>query len=477
MVKRKLEDFENLTVAEQKIRDEIDSGQIIKLGNGSLPDINAGDERKVSAEFIRYLALGGCDKCRAHEKGIMIEGAIIEGILDLEGCVLDRSLVLARCHVLDMPNLARITLDTLSFACSHLHNGLMADGLEAKGDVFLQQVEASRGVRLLGAELGGDLYCDGATFDGTKDREGHAFSIDGLEAKGSLFFQQVFATGAVRLVGIKLSGSLFCDGTTIFCRQKDSYGNATALDLQNAIIQKMIALRNLGRIVGTVNLSSATVGQLIDDMSSWPSHGDLVLNHFSYGAFPVEPVDAKNRLEWLARQNPSKFRQNFWPQPYEQLAKVLREMGHEADARKVLIEKEKLQRAARRKPMAWFRRFFYWCLDEILNVTMRYGRRPLLAFAWLSIFWSIGVIVFNLAAMAGAFSATSEGLPKFNTFIYSADTLLPIIDFGMQNAWMPNEDVKQWGLIAQYYLWFQIAIGWGLSLLAVAGFSGLVKSD
>jgi hypothetical protein len=72
---------------------------------------------------------------------------------------------------------------------------------------------------------------------------------------------------------------------------------------------------------------------------------------------------------------------------------------------------------------------------------------------------------------------TTRSYPSFNTWAYSADTLLPIVSLGMQEYWAPD-DRKGWGgWSARAYLWVHIAFGWALSLLAVAGFSGLVKLD
>ena len=70
----------------------------------------------------------------------------------------------------------------------------------------------------------------------------------------------------------------------------------------------------------------------------------------------------------------------------------------------------------------------------------------------------------------------AQSYPAFRSGIYSADTLLPIVHLEMQEFWIPDGDhpVGRW---ARSFLWMQIAMGWALSLLAVAGFSGLVKSD
>ncbi|MDN5871379.1 MAG: hypothetical protein L0H73_11745 [Nitrococcus sp.] len=54
---RKLSDFEPLTPAEQKVLAELDTGEFIVLGDGALPEENAGDDRRLRARFIRWLVL------------------------------------------------------------------------------------------------------------------------------------------------------------------------------------------------------------------------------------------------------------------------------------------------------------------------------------------------------------------------------------------------------------------------------------
>jgi len=67
-----------------------------------------------------------------------------------------------------------------------------------------------------------------------------------------------------------------------------------------------------------------------------------------------------------------------------------------------------------------------------------------------------------------------KSYPKFSALIYSADTLLPTVDLELQNVWIPDEAKAPW---VRRYLWLQILAGWALSLLAVAGFSGLIKKS
>lgn len=52
----------------------------------------------------------------------------------------------------------------------------------------------------------------------------------------------------------------------------------------------------------------------------------------------------------------------------------------------------------------------------------------------------------------------------------------PVVSLEVQGFWIPDDTAPGAGW-ARGYLWLHIALGWGLSLLAVAGFSGLIRID
>lgn len=140
---------------------------------------------------------------------------------------------------------------------------LWADGLEARGFVFLHNVKATGAVRLLWAKLGGSLECAGATFRAERDAKGNpgvALAADGLEAKGSVFLHGVRATGAVRLLGIKLGGKFECAGAK-FRAEKDAKGypghalSADGLDAKGSVF-----LCDSFAAVGSVRLIGASLG-------------------------------------------------------------------------------------------------------------------------------------------------------------------------------------------------------------------------
>jgi hypothetical protein len=200
-------------------------------------------------------------------------------------------------------------------------------------------------------------------------------------------------------------------------------------------------------------------------------------------------------------------------------------MGHDEDAREVLIAKERLQRRARRgRTRSDLVRFLLTLGDGVLNITVRYGRQPLYALIWILLFWVVGIGVFFFAYKTGAMMPSSpvmlrslewtmcnlpdtqerympssgqswqgrakagetqlicflnqpeaSSYPEFNAGMYSLDVLLPVLSIGQKDYWRPNS-MKPGGGFALRYFFFHSIIGWALGLLAVAGFSGLVKS-
>jgi hypothetical protein len=107
--------------------------------------------------------------------------------------------------------------------------------------------------------------------------------------------------------------------------------SAPGMSAKEALMWRNVTLEN-GAVL---NLDGASVGVLFDDPHSWPAPGKLILDGLSYQRLP----DTRSRLRWLALQP------EYHPQPYRQLAKVLREQGDEQGAIAVLVASEDLRYA------------------------------------------------------------------------------------------------------------------------------------
>ncbi|QIE55309.1 hypothetical protein G5B40_07480 [Pikeienuella piscinae] len=563
---RKLADFGGLTPAEQKVLDELDSGAITRLGDGKRPEADAGPDRRIRPAFLRWCALGAGEGRRVHESGVRIRGALIANDaaagrtgwktrLDLEGCALDHDLGLYACRFVVAPLLRSASLQNLFLNDSALP-GFSADRLRATGGVFLRKVETTGEVRLSGAALGGDLSLPGAKLS---NKAGAALFADRLQAKGGIFLRDAESVGEMRLLGVKIGGNLECSNAKlsnatgaalsadrldakggVFLRKVEAEGEVRlpgvelggdidcagaqlsnpgkkALNLGGANVTGVFFLRRAATIEGALDLTAARLGAIDDDPSCWPASRELLLNRCRYGAFTGVGVDATSRIRWLRLQDATRYGKDFWPQPWEHCAKVLREMGHAEDARAVLIEKERLQRADRRRRIGTgWRRWTTRFIDLLLDQTVRFGHQPLRAFLWLFLLLGLGAAIFLAAWRVDAMKPNNafvlrapewvgcaetappwtyrggqgsrsqldcflrqpeaQGFPEFNALIYAADVLFPLVDIEQQSYWTPNEDMTV-GAIAKVVVYLNIILGWALSLLAVAGFSGLVKSD
>jgi hypothetical protein len=84
--------------AEERLLAKVREGEICEI-DAARPEA-ASPDNKVRAEFVRFLALGGDGGAPVHEHRVQLQGAFIEGDLDLEGCEGDRAARATRTHVM-----------------------------------------------------------------------------------------------------------------------------------------------------------------------------------------------------------------------------------------------------------------------------------------------------------------------------------------------------------------------------------------
>ena len=394
-----------------------------------------------------------------------------------------------------------------------------ADRIRIKGSVTLNQgFKATGEVRLLGAQLGGNLICSGGHF---AHENGYALTADGIVVKGFISLEKGFkANGAVRFLGAHVDNHLVCRGAFF------AASSETALYLQTAVIKGGFHLRGLVAPV-RIDATSAQLGVLADDCSAWAK--DSILDGLVYKSLSGRaPTDAATRIEWLKKQSAEDLggdtlKRNFRPQPWKQLQKVLREMGHDADAREVGVAYEDQLRKADRigqitnvknvnRWIPFLRRKCLRALHWLFGFLAGYGYHPLRLFmslvgVWLFcgvIYWwlayaphsAIGPtdpLVFQNTAYSACAKENNgnwmlcEQLPAeyttFSPLAYSLDILLPLVDLGQEKRWGPliptpenNFCVELLSLSPPHWVrllnWFQILYGWIASLLFVAIVSG-----
>jgi hypothetical protein len=445
-----------------------------------------GPEREIHADLIRWLCIDLDAALWIDPHGLLIRAARISGQLDLSFAVVRFPLLLAHCRVAEEVSLHNAQLEDLSLLGTHV-SGFAADGMGVRGAVNLRGgFRADGEVRLLGADIGGNLDCENGKF---VNPGGKALSADGAKVTGDVVLRNGFrAEGSTRLLGADIGGDLEFSSA--------EFARGSRVDIERANVKGAFFWRGLEATVKPVlNLSHASVGGIGDDAKSWPASGNLNLDGFEYTRFGAGPTDAKSRLEWLGRQSANKF----VPQPYRQLAKVLREAGDTVGTRRVLVAMENERR--KHGKLNWRSWLWQW----VLKLTIGYGYRP-----WYALYWGAGIValgwfLFGYGYYDGAMTPTDKGAYKifekyspkkhhgepppyyeeFSAPVYSLDTFLPIVNFGEEDRWRPNphdgSEITRWGpttgSLLRIWLWVQIGFGWLLTTLFVVGFTSAVRKD
>ena len=380
---------------------------------------------------------------------------------------------------------------------NHAGNALDAGGMKVGHDVLLDAEPADDGaagppftaagtVRLVRADIIGQLSCSGARLTGT-DGAGNALVADGMKVGAAVLLDEGFtAAGTVSLSSARAD-------QLVLSPAKLAGANEITFDFTATEAQIAGALRWApdGQFSGRVNLEDAHVGELEDSWTPrgelahghWPLDGRLRLNGFIYGGLGEASV--KQRLEWIRSQYQGARPAAFAAQPYEQLVDIYRQAGQDTEAREVAIARGRDLR--RYGNLNWYRRFGNAFLDK----TIRYGYQTwraaaglaavFVAFLVLSIAGQHQHVIVPTASVSGlhpvptATQCTSD-YPCFYPFGYTIDTVIPIINVHQADHWGPDAHAPA-GWLWVVGAWVATAAGWALATLLVAGYTGLVRRD
>ncbi|WP_328534028.1 hypothetical protein OG836_05955 [Micromonospora zamorensis] len=294
---------------------------------------------------------------------------------------------------------------------------LNADRLTADQDLFCNGGFTANGqIRLPGAHIGGQLAFNDATLT---NPDGIALNADGLTADQGLFCNGGFtANGQIRLIGANIAGQLDFTDVTL------TNPGELALDLEDV---KCPYVRLPSQVDGGIDLANARLGVL--NMPAAPNQPPMRLTGLTYTDLDPDPDPAaRRRITWL-RRDPV----GFHPQPYEQLAAYYRSIGHDRDARRVLLAKQRTRRRSTpgtwRTPRylrpllatAW--RIPGWLIDTLSG----YGYVPWRAFCWL-----IAAVITGTAALHDVAPKTPTSNTIANALLLALDATVPTAPFGIR---------------------------------------------
>jgi len=490
--------FGDLTRAEKQLLRAAPKGDIASCGPSNIANDPAnapkkndelGSDRSIRAKLISWLCVEDEAAKKINPLGIQVFGANIVDPLHLLFVTISFPLLFQNCRFTDDIDLKFCTAPALNLDGSSIRS-LNMDGAYVRGDVALDLVTSSGEVRAIEAQIGGTFSCRASTF---RNHGGKALSLDRAEIRGSVYLDEGFsADGEVRLPSAQIGNQIVFD-----------HGAFGDVDLQGTVVRDSLHWRNVQK-VNRLDLTNASAEAILDDEGSWPARGALILDGLVYERFLNSPTDTRTRLKWLDRQG------GFKPQPYLQLAKVLREAGADRGAREVLFEME--SRWRKEQDRAWYQKLW----SQVLRKSIGYGQMSWWALRWLLLISVVGAVVFGFGYLGGAMAPTDERAyeffkqhgyapdyyPEFNPLVYSVEHSFPLVNLGMKDRWSPNHGIPsdrlsldwrglrwlhgatfcdvqafRWNspMSLRLCLWLQVPLGWLLATLFVAGLTGVVK--
>jgi len=389
-----------------------------------------------------------------------------------------------------------------------------AQGINVDGDVLLREMRVTGGpVEFRGASIRGGVDAKGAKL---MNPDGYTLSLHHAVVRGSVGFVDLDSTGSVVLNRAVIDGRLECTGSTLSCPNASEFNKSShALRAISATVRGGMEL-GWARVSPSLDLTNAKTTYLGDDPENWPDR--FVIAGFTYDRFGRSRDDAAAlpwnhaaRIAWLGKQ------QGFDAGPYEQAAGVFRQHGHTTGAEEILIAQRKqagkVSHARRAAPQR--------LLDAVYRATVGYGYKP------ERVLWLIVALLILVGALlqvpaaqatlrasdsAGDIYTTSGLLQKpgstspnaaaagrgpavtqavsslrpadscgngqircFSSFLYSFDTVIPLISLDQRSTWYPDPHVP-YGTLMEWALNVATMLGWLLSSIFVLSLARLARN-
>ena len=412
-------------------------------------------------------------------------------------------------------------------------------GFQAVGSISLTNAKIDQDISLDGGSVlavsevalyFGGLRSGGSLFLGDNRNEDMAFQCWGLinmahiEVAEDTNFRGTRFLGGVKSFGIdlhaaKIHGTLYMPASyeALYLSKEQRHFSKTGIN--DYTIRRF-----------TFSARNAIAGVLKDnDGNDWPPKGAIIdLNGFRYGLVDLKGGSFKGRLHVVSRFHGDAHM--FKPQPFTHLAEQFFKAGLENESKDVLIKRERLSLDAlihdwKYYPQEWKNRKSEWLNDSFKMRITFYGNFYRLLFIsiirifsihiWKGVFRFVGFgykpiriipIMFGcfviLRVVLGFFPNEEIFVPRdsriftnndykddgrippqyvpFNLNVYCVDVLLPIVDLNMHQNWMigtvPNSNIDPKILSSlRYLVRFYILLGWFLTTLFAAAFTGLLK--
>ena len=381
---------------------------------------------------------------------LLMDGSKFKGKINMDSVTIGGSLHMRDAEFKEIRLRGSKVGGQLSMLGSKFKGKLNMDSVTIGGILLMQNAEFKE-IRLRGSKVGGQLSMLGSEFEDT-------FNMGSASIKGSLLLRNAKFYKSARLTFLSVGSILDARGATL-----------RGLDLSGTQIEGEL-LFGLGEggkktewkgSFPKFTLRNARVGALQDTEDSWPDNLEREFDGFIYQRLGGLGMNEKETpyerssewfIDWLAKDK------TYSPQPYLQLAGVLRTAGYEYKADDVLYaSRERELRDSKTSPRKWR-------VLSVLKVTIGYGY----GFRYFRLlYWVLGLLVIGTLLLFINLEKDNDG--KKIGFWYSLDMLLPVIKLREKHYKMDLQTP------VKYYFYFHQIMGYLLIFFLIAGLSGIME--
>jgi len=499
--------------------------------------------RILTPDFLETILLHEPFRGALTRYGVRIVGAWFTDQIDLSDAILVHPLWLEGSRFDEDVDFANLKTDyVISLKGSKFQGKLNMNSIEVKSHLFMSNSAEFNEVELTSAKIGGQLNMRGSKF---KDelimdslqvdnyllmrdnaefnyvsllnaKIGSALEMDGSRFRGELLMQRLevannlFMRSAkfakVILNGAKIGGNLELSGSTFnsidLCRT--SIGRAFMLSSK-----KTTNMPDIGAAEwhgdSKLTLHNTKVGVLQDSQNSWPEN--LALKGFTYdrlGNFisedgnGIEIRDVSWLKKWMWKQ------EEYSPQPYKHLAKLLRQDGRKEEARKILFASKLREHGEATNIWCWlwliapfififcrnyirYNLYWFWVFGLVLLIIFAFTE--IRYWVWLNavlifigygyhidwaLYWALDLVIIGVFVLWVSRQYRNKDLNhkdlKYCGLAYSIDMLLPIIH--LREYHYDEIELEGW---VRVYFYIHKILGYALALFIITGLTGIVK--
>ena len=442
-------EFKNLRLSGANIEKNLTVIGSTFTGTFTANNLNAGGDVFLVNTKFEDLSLYGAKI----EEDLRVVVSIFEGVLTANNLKAGGNVLIEHTEFMQAELAGANIQKSLVIIYSNFTKRLTANNLKAGGDVLLGKTEF-KNVRLHGANVQKTLLVIHSSFTGE-------FEANNLKAGGDVTFQEgTKFSSEVSLVNAKIEGKLRLGGTSFH----DKLDLSHAQILESFILyrpqsgRELIPLWEDGSKLILHNAYTKALQAKMPD--SWNINGKDGFASFDLTGFTYDRLNGmdigiedniKDIIEWiegskiLVITNEDK---DYRPQPYRQLAKVLREKGATDQARDVDIARYNHYYSA--QPFG-LKKLGGW-----LKKPAGYGIKLWPTFGFFAAVWFLLVLwqtIMLSRHLFGRIAWRSRGERWYYCFAYSFENLVPV-HFMKHSPYRERIDLK--GKMRHRAFWFRL---------------------